>query len=176
MPIISVVATCSGPFLNLEADEGDLLTPADGQRYPEYAWWRHQIETFSALLALCAGNSPTTGEFPSRGPVTWSFDVFFDLRLNKRLSKQSWGWWFETPTRSLWCHCNDFRRHTNLHFLSCLCSENVSIWWRHRAKWGCCPEHLAAQSIKVPDLTGPFSKSEPYINGALGTSTQGHFA
>ena len=51
--------------------------------------WRHQIETFSALLALCAGNSSVTGEFPSQRPVTWSFDVFFDLRLNKRLSKQS---------------------------------------------------------------------------------------
>ena len=60
-------------------------------------WWRHQMETFSALLALCAGNSPVTGKFPSQRPVTWSFDVFFDLGLNKRLSKQSWGWWFETP-------------------------------------------------------------------------------
>ena len=60
--------------------------------------WRHQMETFSALLALCAGNSPVTGEFPSQRPVTRSFDVFFDLRLNKRLSKQWWGWWFETPS------------------------------------------------------------------------------
>ena len=51
-------------------------------------WWRHQMEIFSALLALCAGNSPVTGEFPSQRPVTRSFDVFFDLRLNKR-SKQS---------------------------------------------------------------------------------------
>ena len=62
---------------------------------------------FSALLALCVGNSPVTGEFPSQRPVTRSFDVFFDLRLNKRLSKQSWGWWLETPSRSLWRHCND---------------------------------------------------------------------
>ena len=49
------------------------------------ALWRHQIETFSALLAICAGNSPITGEFPAQRPVTWSFDVFFDLCLNKRL-------------------------------------------------------------------------------------------
>ena len=70
-------------------------------------WLRHQMETFSALLALCAGNSPLTGEFPSQRPVTRSFYVFFDLRLNKRLSKQSWGWWFETPLWSFWCHCND---------------------------------------------------------------------
>ena len=47
------------------------------------------METFSTLLALCAGNSVVTGEFPSQRPVTQSFDVFFDLRLNKRLSKQS---------------------------------------------------------------------------------------
>ena len=69
-------------------------------------WWRHQMETFSALLALCAGNSPVTGEFPSQRPVTRSFDVFFDLRPNKRLGKRSWGWWFERRSRSLWRHCN----------------------------------------------------------------------
>ena len=61
------------------------------------SWWRHPMETFSALLAICAGNSPVPGEFPAQRPVTRSFDVFFDLRLNKRLSIQSWGWWFETP-------------------------------------------------------------------------------
>ena len=70
------------------------------------SWWRHQMETFSALLAICAGNSPVTGEFPAQRSVTRSFDVFFHLRRNKRLSKQSWGWWFETPSRSLWRHCN----------------------------------------------------------------------
>ena len=70
------------------------------------SWWRHQMEAFSALLTLCAGNSPVTGEFPSQRPVTRSCDVFSDLRLNKQLSKQSWGWWFETPSCSLWRHCN----------------------------------------------------------------------
>ena len=64
------------------------------------------METFSALLAICAGNSPVTGELPAQRPVTRSFDVFFDLRLNKQLSKQSWGWWFETLSRPLWRHCN----------------------------------------------------------------------
>ena len=53
------------------------------------SWWRHQMKTFSALLAICAGNWPVPGEFPAQRPVTRSFDVFFDLRLNKRLSKQS---------------------------------------------------------------------------------------
>ena len=73
------------------------------------SWWRHQMETFSALLALCAWNPPATGEFPSQRPVTRSFDVSFDLSLNKPLSKQSWGWWFETPSYSLWRHCNEKR-------------------------------------------------------------------
>ena len=69
-------------------------------------WWRHQMETFSALLAICAANSPVTGEFPAQRPVTRSFDVYFDLRLNERLSKQSWGWWFDTPLCLLWRHNN----------------------------------------------------------------------
>ena len=70
-------------------------------------WWRHQKETFSALQAICAGNSPVTGEFPTQRPVTQSFDVFFDLRLHERLSKQLWGWWLQTPLRPFWCHSND---------------------------------------------------------------------
>ena len=69
-------------------------------------WWRHQMETFSVSLALCAGNSPVTGEFPAQRPVTRSFDVFLDRRLNRRLSKQSKGWWFETPLCPLWRHSN----------------------------------------------------------------------
>ena len=70
------------------------------------SWWRHQMDAFSALLAICAGNSPVNGEFPAQRPVTQSFDVFFYLRLNKRLSKQSWGWWIETLSRPWWHHCN----------------------------------------------------------------------
>ena len=75
------------------------------------SWWRHQMATFSALLAISAGNSPVPGEFPAQRPVTRSFDVFFDLRPNKRLSKQSWGWWSETPSSSLWRHHNAYHCH-----------------------------------------------------------------
>ena len=75
------------------------------------SWWRHQMETFSALLAICAGNSPVSGEFPAQRPVTRSFDVSFDLCLDKRLSKQSWGWWFETLSRSLCRHRNGWKHH-----------------------------------------------------------------
>ena len=70
-------------------------------------WWRHQMETFSALLAICAGNSPVPGEFPTQRPVTRSFDIYFDLSPNKQLSKQLWGWWFETQSRPLWRHRNE---------------------------------------------------------------------
>ena len=67
-----------------------------------YTCWRHQMETFSALLAICVGNSP----------VTQSFDVFFDLHLIERLSKHSRGWWFETLSCPLWRHCNNQRSHS----------------------------------------------------------------
>ena len=53
-----------------------------------------------------ARNSTVPGEFPAQRPVTRSFDVFF-LRLNKRLIKESWGWWFETPSHPLWRHRNE---------------------------------------------------------------------
>ena len=61
---------------------------------------------------LCGEFPDDCGEFtgdwwiPLAQTVTRSFDVFFDLRLNKRLSKQSRHRWFETPSRSLWRHCN----------------------------------------------------------------------
>ena len=45
-----------------------------------------QITSVSIVYSnICSG---------ARRPVTRSFDVSFDLRLNKRLSKQPWGWWF----------------------------------------------------------------------------------
>ena len=63
--------------------------------------------------------SPVTGEFPAQRPVTRSFDVFFDLRLNKRLGKQSWGWWFETPSRPLWRHWGEALFRKQIIKLSC---------------------------------------------------------
>ena len=58
------------------------------------------------LLALYAGNSPFTGEFPSPRPVTRGFDVFFDSICAWINATQSWGWWFEKPSHSLWRHSN----------------------------------------------------------------------
>ena len=60
------------------------------------------------VTALCAGNSPVTGEIPAQRPVTRSFDIFFDVCLDERLSKPSWGWWFETPSSPLWRHSNGY--------------------------------------------------------------------
>ena len=77
------------------------------------ASWRHHMMTssngniFRVTGPLC-GEFTGPGEFPTQRPVTRSFDVFFDLRLNKRLSKQPWGWWFEMPSWSLWRQCDDF--------------------------------------------------------------------
>ena len=69
-------------------------------------WWRHQMEAFFAVLAICAGNSPVPGEFPAQWPATRSFDVFFDQHPSNRLSKQWRGWWFETLSYPLWRHRN----------------------------------------------------------------------
>ena len=88
------------------------------------SWWRHQMETFSALLAICAGNSPASGEFPTQRPVTRSFDVYFDLRPDKRLSKQSLGWWFETLSSSLWRQCNVIA----LWWWFCPCRVGGAVW------------------------------------------------
>ena len=79
---------------------------------------------------------------PAQRPVTRSFDVFFDLRLNKRLSKQPWGWWFETPSWSLWRQCNDFAWIVPkcvflfttdpsylMELLRRLYSEMKAVWW-----------------------------------------------
>ena len=76
----------------------DLIIPDILAQSSDYSWWRDQMETCSALLAICAGNSQVPGEFPAQRPVTQSLDVFFDLRLNKRLSKQWRGWWYERPS------------------------------------------------------------------------------
>ena len=59
-----------------------------------------------ALQAILCGEFTGHRWIPAQRPVTRGFDVFFDLRLNKRLRKQSWCWWFETLSRPLWRYCN----------------------------------------------------------------------
>ena len=62
-------------------------------------WWRHQMETFSASLALCEGNPSVVGGIPSQRPVTWSFGVFFSL---------IWAWTNDWANNR---NAGDLRRH-----------------------------------------------------------------
>ena len=86
----------------------NLPTPdlQNGISHDDVIKWKH----FPRYWPFVRGIYRSPVNSPAQRPVLRSFDVFFDLRLNKRLSKQSWGWWFETPSRSLWHHCNgDFQ-------------------------------------------------------------------
>ena len=106
-----------------------------------YPWWRHQMETFSALLALCAGNSPVPVNSPHKGQWRGALMFSVDLRLNKRLSKQPWGWWFETPSWSLWRQCNVLMSY---HTVSSHCYWRLgsgrnfllALQWRHNERDG----------------------------------------
>ena len=78
-------------------------------------WWRHQMETFSALLILYAGNSPVPVSCPHKGQ--WRRALMFSLIcawINDWVNKP-WGWWFETPSWSLWRHCNDITWGERIH-------------------------------------------------------------
>ena len=125
------------------------------------------MEAFSALLDLCAGNSPVTDEFPSQRPVTRTFDVFFDMHLNKRLSKQSTGRRLETPSRSLWRQCNgysiifnDTATHFEIRFYS-----NGHLYWRPIFMWEC-PGHFknAYEFVNLGALKLSFSINCPSFN------------
>ena len=113
------------PLFQVVKNEGIPIfsTPWTYMPVEQGPWWRHQVETFSALLAICAGNSPLHGEFPAQRQVTRGFDIFFDLRLNKRLSKQSWGWWFDTLSCPLWRHCNAMATLPYSYYLCEVCEE-----------------------------------------------------
>ena len=72
---------------------------------------------------LC-GEFTGPGEFPAQRPVTRSFDVFFDLRPDKRLSKPPRGWWFETPSWSLWRQCNEVYQ-----WVPAGSNVGATVWW-----------------------------------------------
>ena len=101
------------------------------------------METLSALLALCVcvcvcvgGGGGGIHQSPVNSPHTdqWcgALMFYFDLRLNKRLSKQSWGWWFETPSRSLWRRCNGYtlwQSPSNFHVMHLVSRPTKQISW-----------------------------------------------
>ena len=74
----------------------------------QYISWHDDVIKWNHFPRYWPFVIPVPGEFPAQRPVTRSFDVFFDLRLKKPLRKQSWGWWFDTPSRPLWRHCNGY--------------------------------------------------------------------
>ena len=93
----------SSIILNRSSPHACISWPPYQGNIPAGEWLRHPMTAFFfAKLALCEGNPPVTAEFPPQKPVTRSSAVFFDLRRNKRLGKQSRRWWFETPSPSLW--------------------------------------------------------------------------
>ena len=71
-----------------------------------FPWWYHQMETFYALLAFVRGIHQQPVNSPHKGQRRGALMFFFICALNKQLSKQSWGWWFEMPSCSLWRYCN----------------------------------------------------------------------
>ena len=101
---------------------------------------------FRVTGPLC-GEFTGPGEFPAQRPVTRSFDVFFDMRPNKWLSKQPWGWWFETPSWSLWRQCNGHNLQNVDHFVhASICqirstfqytSPRPKVHWVQSASDGC---------------------------------------
>ena len=88
---------------------------------------------FRVTGPLC-GEFTGPGEYPAQMPVTRSFDVFFDLRLNNRLSKQPGGWWFETPPWTLWRQCNDHTEQKCADFCSawCILGYGIGVSWHLR--------------------------------------------
>ena len=100
----------NGALWDLDCVAG-FMQKASGVHAGSTFWGSNRMMTssngniFRVTGPLC-GEFTGPGEFPTQKPVTRSFHVFFDLRLNKRLSKQPWGWWFGTPSWSLWRQCN----------------------------------------------------------------------
>ena len=103
--MIKLLKTISFCAISLEINQWNLhcFTPVLGRKHDMMTSSKGNI--FRVTGPLC-GEFTGPGKFPAQRPVTRSFDVFFDLRPNKRLSKQPWGWWFETLSWSLWRHRN----------------------------------------------------------------------
>ena len=121
---------------------------------------------FRVTGPLC-GEFTSPGEFPSQRPVTRSFDVFFDQRTYKRLSKQPWDWWFETQSWSLWRQCNGkavcqiiwivitFDRYNHITLRGDLSSDNTlfNTLWPHMATWT--GINMGSGNGLLPDGTKP---------------------
>ena len=97
--------------------------PGFSYNHDDVIKWKH----FPRNWPFVRGIHRSPGEFPAQRPLTRSFDGIFDLRLHKRLSKQSWGRWFETSSRPLWRHFNDESRAQDL-TTQMSCSAPCTRW------------------------------------------------
>ena len=146
----------------LNLDKLNKIDDASTIEHNEQAWYETYFCEYYMMTSsngnifrvtghLC-GEFTGPGEFPTQRPVTQSFDVFFDLRLNKRLSKQWWGWWFESLSCLLWRHrnelamCCDISRDLVIHFANNVaCSSDVfEIVNKHRSFENACLNLMAA--------------------------------
>ena len=138
----------------LVAEERDTMTSSNGNIF--------------RIAGPFWGSSPVTGEFPSQRPVSRSFDVFFDLRLNKRLSKQWWHWWSERPSRPLWRHSNGYS-NTRFEILVAIShiEAHISTWTKPQASQpGSVASHDMAYIIKMKhevllQLKSMYENSDP---------------
>ena len=94
---------------------------------------------------LC-GEFTGPGDFPAQRSVTQSFDVSFDLRLNERLSEQPWGWWFQTPSWSLWRHCNVCLQ---FHSLQYAISAQNRVHFSWITPWGRTVKHICVSKPTI---------------------------
>ena len=99
MVICSVSGATNGTAIAFHRDVYDMQASC---AHDDVIKWKH----FPRYWPFVRGIRRWPVNYPHKGQWRGALMFFFDLRLNKRLSKQSWGWWFETPTRSLWRHCN----------------------------------------------------------------------
>ena len=91
------------------------------------------------------------------GSTCLSFDVFCDLRPNKRLSKQSWGWWFETISCSLWRHCNENWQCNGGTTLYIGLLKSCCVFYEHYPCWSQKPSSNMSPCEKLQSLYGPKS-------------------
>ena len=127
------------------------------------SWWRHRMETFSALLP-CEDNPPLTDAWSSQRPVTRSFDVFFDLRLNQQLSKHSRRRWlrrhrahYDVTVIVTYPH-----RHCSPEHADDTCPPRCRFWRNHTLRSCACPPSPrglcagGSDAVMSVDAGGPF--------------------
>ena len=149
----------------------------------------HQMERFSVLLALCAGNSPVTGEFPAQRPVTQSFDVFFDLQrcylcmgIKWKHFRGHWpfvrgihrspvnsphkGQWHRALMFSLICAwINGWVKNHEAGDLRCHCTHHdVTVMWCNRGRCGISLDETMDSQKRLFVLPSPASYGVSFVD------------